>query len=62
MSHAWIVMDDGNVVDFTLEATLQNARRDGTCYDDRPPLYRGLHVETDLLEEKAELQRQTNSL
>lgn len=49
MPHAWIVSSHGRVVDFTVEVVLRNAKRDKTEYDDRQPLYRGVHVVTDLL-------------
>jgi hypothetical protein len=44
LQHAWIVMKDGNVVDFTLEAVLRKAKREHNLVDDRPPLYYGVEV------------------
>lgn len=42
--HAWVVMDDGKVVDFTLEAVLRKARREKTTVDETTPLYYGVNV------------------
>jgi hypothetical protein len=44
MPHAWVVMDDGKVVDFTLEAMLRKAKRERAIVDERPPLYYGVEV------------------
>lgn len=52
MPHAWVVNVYGAVVDFTLEAVLRRARRNRTEYDDRPPLYRGIRIDTDLLRQR----------
>ena len=49
MPHAWVVGADSNVVDFTIEVVLRNAIRNKTVYDARPPLYRGLKIDTTLL-------------
>jgi len=48
--HAWIVMDDGCVVDFTLEAVLQEAKRQKIRADAiRAPLYYGVTVPADYI-------------
>jgi hypothetical protein len=44
MKHAWIVMDDGHVIDFTLEAVLRKAKRQKTLVDAMTPLYYGVEV------------------
>lgn len=44
MHHAWNVMDDGEVVDFTRKAVLRKAKRENNLVDDRPPLYFGVNV------------------
>jgi hypothetical protein len=54
MPHGWVVGMDGRVIDFTLEVVLRNAKRNRTDYDDRPPLYRGLWVETHLIKKRFE--------
>ncbi len=44
MHHAWVAMDDGRVVDFTIEAVLRKARREKTLVDLTDPLYCGVEV------------------
>lgn len=44
MHHAWVVMRDGKVVDFTLEAMLRKAKREHGLVDTTPPLYYGVEV------------------
>jgi len=44
MHHAWVLMQDGRVVDFTLEAVLRKAKRDKAVVDLTTPLYNGLAV------------------
>ena len=51
MDHAWVVMDDGKVIDFTLEAVLRKVKRTKKgAYDDRPPLYLGVEVPVPFLQ------------
>jgi hypothetical protein len=50
MPHAWVVGKDNKVVDFTIEVVLRNAIRNKTDYDNRPPLYRGIRIETNILQ------------
>ena len=42
--HSWIVMQDGRVVDFTLEAVEVVIAEKGHCLDSRGALYVGLEV------------------
>jgi len=50
-AHAWVVMEDGRVLDFTVEAVLQKARKDkGEVYV-RPPRYLGVEIPYNQLAE-----------
>ena len=43
-SHAWIVMNDRQVVDFSLEAVERKAKRAKVAYDTSNALYLGVEV------------------
>ena len=63
MQHAWVVGEDNRVVDFTIEAVLRKALRNGTEYDNRPPVYRGIRVDTNVLRSRfASRPKRPNSL
>jgi hypothetical protein len=47
--HAWVVMEDGRVLDFTHEAVIQKLKRDKAEVDIRPPLYLGIEVPNEAL-------------
>lgn len=47
--HAWIVMVDGEVVDFTFEALEREAKRRKIAHDTRDALYVGLEVPLDIV-------------
>lgn len=47
--HAWVVMDDHRVVDFTLEAVIRKLKREKGEVHVRPPLYLGVEVPRDNL-------------
>lgn len=49
LDHAWVVMDDHKVVDFTLEAVIRKLKRDKDKVHVRPPLYLGVEVPRDKL-------------
>jgi hypothetical protein len=44
IEHAWVVLDDGMVLDFTHEATIQKLRKDKGEVHITPPLYLGVEV------------------
>ena len=55
LHHAWVVMSDNRVVDFTLEATLRKVKRMPkltAIYDRAIPLYFGFHVPSSYLRQK----------
>jgi len=43
-AHAWVVMEDGRVLDFTLEAVIQKLKKEKAEVHVRPPLYLGMEV------------------
>lgn len=47
--HAWVVMEDGRVVDFTHEAVIRKLKREKGEVHVRPPLYFGLEIPHDAL-------------
>jgi hypothetical protein len=47
--HAWIVMEDGQVLDFTLEVVIRNLKTEKDQVHVRPPLYLGVEVPRDQL-------------
>jgi hypothetical protein len=49
--HAWVAMPDGNVVDFTFEATERIAKQKGLSCDTRDTLYVGLELPTEFIRE-----------
>lgn len=51
IEHAWIVMPDGKVVDFTLEAMEPKAKRQGLDGDARETIYLGLEVPGEFFRE-----------
>ena len=45
IEHAWVVMDDGKVVDFTIEALERKAKQDRSIFiDPMTPLYCGVAI------------------
>jgi hypothetical protein len=49
--HAWVVMPDGKVLDFTLEAVIRDLKSARKEVHVRPPLYLGVEVPNERLEE-----------
>jgi arylamine N-acetyltransferase len=49
MDHAWIVLEDGMVLDFTHEAVIQKLKKDKGEVHITPPLYLGVEVPHDQL-------------
>lgn len=49
--HAWVVMPDGQVVDFTLEAAERIGKREALSCDTHATLYVGLEVPTAFIRE-----------
>ena len=49
--HAWVVMEDGRVLDFTHEAVIRKLVREKKEVHIRPPLYFGVEVPRDALVE-----------
>ena len=49
--HAWVVMPDGKVLDFTLEAVIRDLMKQKKEVNVRPPRYLGVEVPHDRLEE-----------
>jgi hypothetical protein len=47
--HAWIVMPDGKVVDFTFEAAERMAKRQGLACDTRDTVYAGVEIPTTFI-------------
>lgn len=53
IEHAWVVMDDGKVVDFTVEALERKAKRDKSIFiDPMTPLYCGVAVPRSFIIQK----------
>lgn len=50
-AHAWVVMPDGKVLDFTLEAVIRDLKKEKKKVHVRPPLYLGVEVPHDRLNE-----------
>jgi hypothetical protein len=48
-NHAWVVMNDHRIVDFTLEAVIRKLKREKDEVHVRPPLYLGVEVPRDNL-------------
>lgn len=44
VDHAWVVMEDGRVVDFTYEAVIRKLKREKGKVHVTPPLYFGLEI------------------
>lgn len=44
LDHAWVVMEDGRVLDFTHEAVIQKLKKEKAEVHVRPPLYLGIEI------------------
>jgi hypothetical protein len=62
VQHAWVVMPDGKVIDFTLEAMERIARQKKIPCDTRRALYLGLEIPTDYIWETMVFNERYDSL
>lgn len=50
--HGWVVMEDGRVVDFTIEAVIRKLIRERKPVDETIPLYLGINVPRPYIKER----------